>query len=110
MAYKGKPFFKIPRPLLLSGGLDVRTISDGITLTDKDSLFQIIDCGGSDENVILPAQKDGRVYIIKNSGGTNNLSVQNNLAVEKVNLAPNEVAVLVSSATVWYLLLNVNNI
>ena len=110
MAYKGKPFFKIPRPLLLSGGLDVRTISDGITLTDKDSLFQIIDSGGSDENVILPAQKDGRVYIIKNAGATNNLSVQNNLAVEKVALAPNEMAVLVSSSTVWYVLLNVNNL
>ena len=110
MAYKGKPFFKIPRPLLLSGGLDVRTISDGITLTDKDSLFQVIDSGGSDENVILPAQKDGRLYIIKNAGATNSLSVQNNLAVEKVNLAPNEVAVLVSSDTVWHLLLNVDNI
>ena len=110
MAYTGKPFFKIPRPLLLAGGLDVRTISDGITLTDKDSLFQIIDSGGSDENVILPAQKDGRIYVILNVGGTNNLSVQNNLAVEKVNLAPNEIAVLVSSDTTWYLLLNVNNI
>ena len=110
MAYNGKPFFKIPRPLLLAGGLDVRTISDGITLTDKDSLFQIIDSGGSDQNVILPAQKDGRVYVISNVGGTNNLSVQNNLAVEKVSLAPNEIAVLVSSDTVWYLLLNVNNI
>ena len=110
MAYSGKPFFKIPRPLLLDCGLDVRTITDGITLTDKDSLFQIIDSGSSDENVILPAQKDGRVYVIKNAGATNNLSVQNNLAVEKVNLAHNEVAVLVSSDTVWYLLLNVNNI
>ena len=57
MAYKGKPFFKIPRPLLLSGGLDVRTISDGITLTDKDSLFQIIDSGGSDENVYFHAKQ-----------------------------------------------------
>lgn len=110
MAYSGKPFFKIPRPLLLSGGLDVRTITDGIVLTDKDSLFQIIDSGGSDENVILPSQKDGRVYVIKNAGATNNLSVQNNLAVEKVNLAPNEIAVLVSSDSVWYVLLNVNNL
>ena len=110
MAYNGKPFFKIPRPLLLAGGLDVRTISDGITLTDKDSLFQIIDSGGSDQNVILPAQKDGRIYVISNVGGTNNLSVQNHLAVDKVRLAPNEIAVLVSSDTVWYLLLNVNNI
>ena len=110
MAYKGKPFFKIPRPLLLAGGLDVRSISDGITLTDKSSLFQVIDSGGSDQNVILPAQKDGRVYVIQNAGATNALSVQNNLAVEKVNLAPNDTAVLVSSDSVWYLVLNVSNL
>jgi len=109
MAYNGKPFFKIPRPLLLAGGVEIRTISDGITLTDKDSLFQVIDCGGSDENVILPAEKDGRVYCIVNVGNTNNLSVQNNQAVEKVNLAPNEFAMLVSDATAWYLILNVDN-
>lgn len=109
MAYNGKPFFKIPRPVLLAGGIEIRTISDGITLTDKDSLFQVIDCGSSDENVILPAEKDGRVYCIVNVGGTNNLSVQNNQAVEKVNLAPNEFAMLVSSASDWYLILNVDN-
>lgn len=110
MAYSGKPFFKIPRPVLLAGGVDVRTISDGITLTDKDSLFQIIDSGSSDENVILPAEKDGRVYMIQNAGATNNLDVQNNQAVSQVVLAPNDVAVLVSNGADWYLILNVNNL
>ena len=110
MAYSGKPFFKIPRPLLLAGGLEVKTITDGYTLTDKSSLFQIIDSGSTDQNVILPAQKDGRVYIIKNDGATNNLSVQNNQAVEKVSLTPNKTAVLVSSDSVWYLVLHVSNI
>ena len=110
MAYNGKPFFKIPRPLLLAGGVEVRTISDGITLTDKDSLFQIIDSGSSDENVILTAEKDGRVYCIKNAGATNNLDVQNNQAVRQVLLAPNDVAVLVSNGSDWHLLLNVSNL
>tara|TARA_R100000773_G_C4197445_1_gene101065 strand:+ start:90 stop:422 length:333 start_codon:yes stop_codon:yes gene_type:complete len=110
MAYNGKPFFKIPRPVLLAGGLDVRNISDGITLTDKDSLFQVIDSGSSDENVILPAEKDGRVYCIQNAGSTNNLDVQNNQAVSQVLLAPGDVALLVSSDSQWYLILNVNNI
>ena len=54
MAYNGKPFFKIPRPLLLAGGVEVKTIIDGITLTDKDSLFQSIDSGAADQNIILP--------------------------------------------------------
>ena len=110
MAYNGKPFFKIPRPLLLAGGVEVKTISDGLTLTDKDSLFQIIDSGAGDENIILPLEKDGRMYFIKINGLTNNLDVQNQSAVSLVNLAPNEVAVLVSDSSVWTLILNVNNL
>lgn len=110
MAYNGKPFFKIPRPLLLAGGVEVKTISDGVNLTDKDSLFQIIDSGGSDENIILPVEKDGRIYIIKNNGATNNLDVQNQTATSLVVLSPNEVAVLVSDSSVWTLLLNVDNL
>ena len=65
MAYSGKPFFKIPRPLLLAGGFESKTIADGHTLTDKDSLFQSINGGGSDRNIVLPAEKDGRVFCIK---------------------------------------------
>jgi len=110
MAYNGKPFFKIPRPILLAGGIEVKTISDGLTLTDKDSLFQIIDCGGSDENIILPLEKDGRMYFIKNNGLTNNLDVQNQTATSLVVLSPGEVALLVSDNSVWTLVLNVNNL
>ena len=110
MAYKGKPFFKIPRPLLLSGGFELKTIADGHTLTDKDSLFQSIDGGGSDRNIVLPAEKDGRVYCIKNSGASNNLDVQNDAASILVTLSPNEVAVLVSSDTAWHVMINVNNL
>tara|TARA_R100000329_G_C7444196_1_gene156174 strand:+ start:37 stop:369 length:333 start_codon:yes stop_codon:yes gene_type:complete len=110
MAYNGKPFFKIPRPLLLAGGVDARVLGDGITLTDKDSLFQILDSGLSDQNVILPAEKDGRVYAIQNAGSTNSLDVQNNQAVRQVLLAPGDVAVLVSDGQDWYLFLNQTNL
>ena len=110
MAYNGKPFFKIPRPLLLAGGVEVKTISDGMTLTDKDSLFQIIDSGAADQNIILPVEKDGRMYCIKNVGTTNNLDVQNNQAQSQVLLAPNDTAVLVSNGADWYLVLNVHNL
>ena len=110
MAYNGKPFFKIPRPLLLAGGVDARVLGDGITLTDKDSLFQILDSGLNDQNVILPAEKDGRVYAIQNAGSTNSLDVQNNQAVRQVLLGPGDVAVLVSDDTQWYLFLNQSNL
>ena len=107
--YTGKPFFKIPRPLLLSGGFEGKSISDGHTLTDRDSLFQAIDGGGSNRNVVLPAEKDGRVYCILNAGGSHNLDVQNDAAVVLVSLAPKDVAVIVSTATAWKILINVTN-
>lgn len=110
MAYNGKPFFKIPRPLLLAGGVEARFISGPVSLKDKDSLFQMFDGGLSDQNIILPAEKDGRVYTIVNKGTTNNLNVQNDQAVTQVQLAPNDMAVLVSSDTTWYVLLNVTNL
>jgi len=50
------------------------------------------------------------VYCIQNAGSTNNLDVQNNQAVSQVLLAPGDVALLVSSDSQWYLILNVNNI
>ena len=110
MAYNGKPFFKIPRPLLLAGGVDARVLDDGITLTDKDSLFQILDSQASDQNVILPAEKDGRVYAILNDGATNNLDVQNNQAVRQVLLAPGDMAVLVSDGSDWFLFMKGSNL
>ena len=63
-----------------------------------------------DENVILPAEKDGRVYCIQNAGATNALDVQNDQAVRQVLLGPGDVAVLVSSDTQWYLFLNSTNL
>jgi hypothetical protein len=110
MAYNGKPFFKIPRPVLLAGGVESQTISGNITLSDKDSLFQIIDGGGSTRNVTLPPEKNGRVYCIWNNGSTNDLAIKDDAAGGVITLAPNEVVVLVCDDTVWYPIINVNNL
>jgi hypothetical protein len=110
MAYNGKPFFKIPRPVLLAGGLEVKTISGNITLTDKDSLFQVIDGGLGTRNITLPPEKDGRVYYIKNAGTTNDLAIKDDAAGGVLTLSAGEVALLGSSDSLWYVLLNVNNL
>lgn len=110
MAYNGKPFFKIPRPLLLAGGLDVQTLAGNITLVDKDSLFQVLDADGVNRNVLLPPEKDGRVYFIKNAGSTGDLAIQDSDGSGVITLSPNEVALLGSSDSLWYVLLNVNNL
>lgn len=109
MAYNGKPFFKIPRPVLLAGGVEAKVIADNIVLTDKDSLFQIIDGGVSNRNVTLPAEKNGRVYCILNSGTTNDLTILDDAAGGVITLSAGEVAVLVCDDTVWYPIINVNN-
>jgi hypothetical protein len=110
MAYNGKPFFKIPRPLLLAGGLDVQTLAGDITLSDRDSLFQVLDADGANKNVTLPPEKDGRVYFIKNAGAAGDILVKDDAAGGVITLSPNEVVLLASSDSLWYVLLNVNNL
>ena len=77
MSYSGRPFFRIPRPLLLEGGVESKTLTGNPSLTDKDSLFQIMDGGGSNRVVFLPALKSGRVYMIKNAGASNIIELKN---------------------------------
>lgn len=108
--YTGKPFFKIPRPLLLAGGVEAQTITDNLDLTDRDSLFQIINGGGVNRNVKLPALKDGRVFAIHNSGTTNDLAIQDVDGGGVITLAPNEFVCVVCDGAQWYPILNVNNL
>lgn len=110
MAYNGKPFFKIPRPVLLAGGVENRTIDGNIDLADKDSLFQMIDGQAADRDVTLPAEQNGRVYCIQNAGTTNNLVVKDVAASTIVTIAAGNVAVLVCDDTAWYPIINVSNL
>lgn len=110
MAYNGKPFFKIPRPLLLDGGVENKSISSLLQLTDKDSLFQLLDGGAVDQDVKLPALKNGRVYTIFNAGSTNSLFVKDIDGVAVVTLAVGDVALIVCDGASWYPILHVNNI
>ena len=102
MAYNGKPFFKIPRPLLLEGGIESATISGAVDLDDKSSLFLFIDGGLSDQDINLPAEKNGRVYHIKNTGSTNALIVKNVAAATIVTIAAGGSAWIVSDGSDWH--------
>lgn len=73
MSYSGRPFFRIPRPLLLEGGVESKIIAANIELKDIDSLFQIIDGGAINRDVTLPQIKNGRVYLVFNSGASHDL-------------------------------------
>jgi len=101
MAYNGKPFFKIPRPLLLEGGVQNATVSGDVDLDDKSSLFLFIDGGVADRDVNLPVEKNGRVYHIKNNGSTNALVVKDVAASTIVTLAAGQSAWIVCDGTDW---------
>lgn len=107
--YNGKSFFKIPRPLLLEGGVNNETVTGNVTLDGKSSLFQMIDGGLVNRNLTLPPEKDGRMFIILNAGTTNTILVQDDAAAGVITLSPGEMAWIVSDGSAWYPVLNVNN-
>lgn len=105
MSYTGRPFFRIPRPLLLEGGVENKTISFNIQLKDKDSLFQIIDGGGVNRDVTLPAEKSGRVYMIKNAGASHDLNLKKSDGSTSVGtIAHGESAWVVCDGVDWYIM------
>lgn len=104
MSYNGRPFFRIPRPLLLEGGVESKTIAAPITIVDKDSLFQIIDGGGSNRDVTLPPEKSGRVYMIANVGASHDLDLKKNDGSAIGSIAHGVTAWVVCDGTDWFIL------
>lgn len=102
MAYNGKPFFKIPRPILVDGGVESKTLSGNLTLTDKDSLFLFVDGGAAARDITLPSLKSGRIYHIKNTGSTYNLVVKDQVASTIATLTPGQKAFIVCDGVGWY--------
>jgi hypothetical protein len=105
MAYNGKPFFRIPRPLLLDGGVEALTLTNDIILQNKDSMFQILDAGGADRSVELPAEKNGLIYGIKNEGGANVLNIVDAAANPIETLAAGEGCLLVCDGSTWFVVI-----
>jgi len=105
MSYSGRPFFRIPRPLLLEGGVESKTIAGDVEIVDKDSLFQIIDGGGVDRAVTLPNEKSGRVYMIANVGSSHNLNLKKSDGSTSVGtIAHGESAWVVCDGVDWFIL------
>ncbi len=102
MAYNGKPFFRIPRPMLLDGGIESKLLSGDITLVNKDSMFQILDADGVDRTVTLPTSKQGLIFGIKNEGSANNIIIVDAAAGAVETLAFGTGCLLVCDGTNWF--------
>ena len=69
MAYTDKSEFKIPRHIVLKGGVNVESITGVRLLSYKDSQVQILDnstAGALDCK--LPEAKEGAFFFIHNAG------------------------------------------
>lgn len=95
MAYSGRPYFNIPRPLRMKGFMERRTLAGHITLTARDSLIQAIDHDGVHRDVILPANADGLVYLISSTASSGAF----NLVVKDTASPANTIATLANGET-----------
>jgi hypothetical protein len=101
MAFNNEAPFQVRKHIQLLGGVRVATIAGNDTLTIASSTYQILDGGGSDYDVILPAEDDGIYFWIRNDGSTNNLVVKNDGAATIGTLLPGEGSLIVCDGTDW---------
>lgn len=70
MAFTDKAEFKIPRHIVQPGGVNIEQISANKTLTYSDAQYQRLDAQSGGLDVILPAEKDGAVFVINCQGNS----------------------------------------
>ena len=69
MAYTDKAEFKIPRHIILKGGVNVETITNVRTMDYSDSQVQILDNStGAALDCKLPEAKPGAFFFINSAG------------------------------------------
>ena len=101
MAFSGKPYFQIPRPIRRKGFLNVETLAGNKTLVAKDSQFQALNPNGSDRTIILPPELDGLRYDILHDGGANNIVVNNDAGATLATLTTGQSNTFVCDGSVW---------
>ena len=104
MAYTDKQEFKIPRHLILKGGVNVETITGVRTMTYKDSQVQILDNStGSALDCKLPAAKEGAFFFLHNAG-THDIHIRDaDTTATYAILATGEGCMVASSSTDYHL-------
>ena len=102
--FTDKAEFKVPRHIVLKGGVNKQDLTVDKTLDYDDSTFQIYTVGTGAEAVItLPKPKNGALFCIRVfSGSTQTLRVEDhNGSTVQGTLSTNEAVLLVSEADAW---------
>jgi len=109
MAYTDKAEFKLPRHLILDGGVDVASITDDHTLTYTSGMIQIVTLtAGSPKTLMLPSNKAGAVFLIRLDAASNavlNVNDPNGGSTVAALAATGETAICASNGTNWKLAL-----
>ena len=104
MAFTDKQEFKIPRHIVLKGGVNKQDLTTNKTLTYADSTFQIYMVATAAEAVItLPEPKNGAFFGIRVfAGSSQTLRVEDhNGSAVQGSLSTNEAVLLVSEDSAW---------
>ena len=105
MAFTDKQEFNIPRHVVQKGSVNSESITSNKTLTYKDSTYQILTTNG-DLDLILPAEKDGAMFVVRNhpdSLGT--LTVKNDAGSAVDSRTAGQAFILVCDGTDWHVAL-----
>ncbi len=101
--FSDKAEFKIPRHIVLKGGVNIEAMAGVTTLTYASSQAQILsNDSGVALDLYLPAKKDGAFFWIR-SNGANDIHVRDSGTTYQV-LATNKYCLIVSDGSAWSIL------
>ena len=103
--YTGSSLFVIPRPIAYKNGLNSESLADHKTLTQKDSMIQILENATvSAKTAMLPASKNGlSIWIKCKAGSANPINVNDPATGGTIStLAAGECGYFMSDGTNWH--------
>tara|TARA_R100000388_G_C7214152_1_gene145231 strand:+ start:603 stop:926 length:324 start_codon:yes stop_codon:yes gene_type:complete len=101
--YTDKAEFKIPRHIVLKGGVNIANMENVITLTYASSQIQILSNGsGVALDLYLPKKKEGANFWIR-SNGANAIHVRDSTTTYQI-LTTNKYCYIVSDGSNWSVL------
>ena len=102
--YNSEQAFKVARHFEFKNGVNIESIVDNKTLSYKDSMVQVLDVD-SNRDVILPAERNGAIFMIKNENNTYAITVKNAASATIATLAVNEGSVFACDGSAWKLVI-----
>lgn len=98
--YNSNQAFKVARHFQFKNGVNVESITTNKTLTYKDSMFQVLDPDAA-HDLILPAEKDGAVFFVKNESSAHNIVIKNDGASTIATAAAGEGCIVACDGSDW---------